>query len=232
MRDCLRGICICGMLGAVTLAQATIYGALIAAGSAIIGFIVALAGNLVIERRRDRRAAVQLRDQAIAELLVSVVDLVSGVQAVRIAYQGKGGWRGRVRKAAVTLSAVGLVMPGNPGDPMPKTRDEWSAVLDWRTLPAGLDRLLDEVWHLDEEQRLVALDLATILLPRTSRFYSAVAVLTLGPDKEIAAAVRRLTPAVGGLMEAIASRKRKYERARRRAQRALGKFRDVADEQR
>ncbi len=71
-----------------------------------------------------------------------------------------------------------------------------------------------------------------MLLPRTVRFYSAVAVLTLGSDKQIANAVRDLTPAVGRLMEVIGAKARTYERARARAEKALGRFRAVADQRR
>jgi hypothetical protein len=47
--------------------------------------------------------------------------------------------------------------------------------------------------ELDDRQRTVALDLATMVTPRTARFYAAVATLTPGPDIKIAEAVRQLT---------------------------------------
>jgi hypothetical protein len=59
--------------------------------------------------------------------------------------------------------------------------------------------------------------LATMVTPRTARFYAAVAVLTLGPDIKIANTVRDLTPAVGALLEVIAAEEKKYARGSRRS---------------
>ncbi len=217
--SCLRAA------GAVTLSEATVDGALIAAGAAVVGFVAAFAGNILIERRRERRTARAARDQAIAEPLVAVVDLMSGIQAVRGAYQGQGGWRHYTRLSAVLLAAFGSEFASPAG----LSLDD---VLDWRRLAPVFDRILAVDRDLDDRKRLVALDLATVLLPRTVRFYSAVAVLTLGSDKQIASAVRDLTPAVGRLMEVIAGKARTYERARARAEKALGQFRAVADQRR
>jgi hypothetical protein len=52
---------------------------------------------------------------------------------------------------------------------------------------------------------------------------------TLGDDKEIADAVRDLTPKITGLMEAIAARKRDFERLSKVLQQAMVEFRDLAD---
>jgi hypothetical protein len=201
----------------VTLSEATVDGALIAAGAAVVGFVAAFAGNILIERRRERRTARAARDQAIAEPLVAVVDLMSGIEAVRGAYQGQGGWRHYTRLSAVLLAAFGSEF----ASPAALSLDD---VLDWRRLAPVFDRILAVDRDLDDRKRLVALDLATVLLPRTVRFYSAVAVLTLGSDKQIANAVRDLTPTVGRLMEVIAAKARTYERARARAEKALGQF--------
>lgn len=94
------------------------------------------------------------------------------------------------------------------------------------------DRLLAALRDMDARQRLTVLDLSTLLLPRTTRYYSAIAVLTLGPDKEIARAVRKMAPAVGALLEVVMEKQRTYDRARRRAEKALGEFRDAADKRR
>jgi hypothetical protein len=64
--------------------------ALITAGAALDGVVIGQFGTNVIERLRERRAARNARDQAIAELLTAVVDLVTSVQTVRAAYQGQG----------------------------------------------------------------------------------------------------------------------------------------------
>jgi hypothetical protein len=71
-----------------------------------------------------------------------------------------------------------------------------------------------------------------VVLPRTVRFFAAVAGLTLGPDKQIANAVRELTSAITALPEVITAKRRKYDRARHRAEKALAEFRAVADQRR
>src|SRR6266851_2900191 len=139
--------------------------------------------------------------------------------------RGRVRWRHYTRLSAVLLAAFGSEFASPAG----LSLDD---VLDWRRLAPVFDRILAVDRDLDDRKRLVALDLATVLLPRTVRFYSAVAVLTLGSDKQIASAVRDLTPAVGRLMEVIAVKARTYERARARAEKALGQFRAVADQRR
>lgn len=56
----------------------------------LAGVIVAFAGNTWRDRIKDRKAERQARDQAIAELLTSIVDLLSGIQAIRTAYHERG----------------------------------------------------------------------------------------------------------------------------------------------
>lgn len=201
--------------------------------AALFGVALGVAGTWFLQWRKDLRDEKQRRDAAIAELLTATVDLVSGVQAIRAAYEGRSGWREHIRKVAMVISAVGILLPGDPGSPLlPRSRKELSEVLDWRVLPPFLDRMLGDLRLLDENQRTTALDLAATLLPRTIRFYAAVAVLTLGRDRFIADAVRKLTPAVMGLTEVTAASQRTYQLTRRRAEKALGEFRDAADRRR
>jgi hypothetical protein len=199
--------------------------ALIPAGAALVGVALGIAGNAYVDQRRDRREVTRQRDQAIAELLTATIDLVTGVQAVRAAYQQQGAWRHYVRMGATVLAAVGSAMTG---------REEltWDMLADWSNLAPGLNRLLAADRELDDKQRTIALDLATVVAPRTVRFYAAVAVLTLGSDKKIADAVRELTPAVGSLLEVIAAKEKKYAQARAHADKALAKFRTIADQRR
>lgn len=70
------------------------------------------------------------------------------------------------------------------------------------------------------------------MAPRTARFYAAVVVVTLGPDTKIADAVRELPPAIGALLEVITADEKRYIRARRRVEKALGAFRAAADQRR
>jgi hypothetical protein len=198
--------------------------ALIPAGAALVGVAVGTVGNAYLDRRRDRRAAKHQRDQAIAELLTATVDLINGVQVVRAAYYRQHpNWLRNIRIAATLIVAAGSVM--THGDKL-----TWETLRDWHSLSPGLDRLLAADCELDEKQRIIALDLATVVAPRTARFYAAVAILTLGPDKRIADAVRDLAPTVDALIEVIAAPPKKYDGARAHAEEALGRFRDVADQ--
>lgn len=198
---------------------------LIGGGLALSGVVITLAGNTYRDRLKERRAGRQARDQAIAELLAAVVELVTGVQAIRAAYEGRTTARARIRIAAGMWAAVSAIFVG-------QEEFAWSALTDWRKTAPLMERLLAMDRDQNEQQRTMALDMAAVLLPRASRFYAAVAILTLGPDKRIADAVRDLTPAVGALTEAIAAKQRKYDRARSRAQKALGRFRTIADQRR
>jgi len=200
--------------------------ALISAGAALTGVALNTVGTGYLDRRKDRRAANQLRDQAIADLLTATVDLISGVQTIRAAYQQQSTmWRHYLRIAAALIAATGAVSV--PGEKLTR-----HTLGDWHAMSPFFDRLLAIDRDLDSKQRTIALDIVAVVGQRTARFYSAVAVLTLGPDKKIANAVRELAPAVGELLEAIAARKRAYDRSFDNAQRALEAFRDVADQRR
>ncbi|SRR6266567_223117 len=198
--------------------------ALISAGAALGGVALGIFGNGWLDRLRDRRAARQSRDQAIAEILTAAVDLISSVQAIRAAYD-TSRWRAQLRNAVALVTAINTAFAGEESI----TRH---TILDWRKNAPLMERIVSIDRWQSEQQRTVALDLTSMLLPRTSRFYAAVAVLTLGPDKEIADAVRGMTPAVTGLLDVIAARNRQYARARLRADKALGKFREVAEQRR
>ncbi len=166
------------MLGPV-VRQTPLELTLIPVGAALAGVALGLAGNWFLQWRKDRSDEKRQRDSAIAELLTATVDLVAGVQAIRAAYLGQSPWRTRARNGAVIISAVGSVLPGERGSAMPQTRQEWSAVLDWRAVGSFTDRILAALREMDESQRTTALDLAAVVLPRTVRFYAAVSVLTL-----------------------------------------------------
>jgi hypothetical protein len=200
--------------------------AIIPAAAALVGVVLGTAGNAYLDRRRDRRAAYRERDQAIAELLAATVDLISGAQAVRAAYhQQYATLRHYIRLSAGLMTALGSTMT-RPG------KFDWKGLLDWHTGRPAIDRLLTMDRELDDRQRMVALDLATMVTPRTARFYASVATLTLAPDIKIAEAVRQLTPAIGALLEVLGANEKKYARTRTDAENALGTFRNVADQRR
>jgi hypothetical protein len=195
--------------------------ALITPAVALVGVALGIVGNGYLDRLRDRRTAKRERDQAIAELLTATVNLTTGAQAVRVAYHKQTRRRHFIRVSAVLMAAIGSAM--RRGETLS------SDLLQWNRLSPAFDRILAEDRQLVEGQRTAALDVATVLGPRMTRFYAAVAVLTLGEDKEIADAVRNLANSVGAFVEVIAARQRKYDSARDRVGKALREFRRVAD---
>lgn len=199
--------------------------ALIPAGTALAGVALGIAGNGYLDRRKERRAARDQRDQAIAELLTATVDVITGIQALRAAHLKQGGWRHYIRVSAILVAAMGQIL--GPGG---KFSDD--ILGDWHRLAPGFERVLTADRDLDDKQRTTALDMATLVLPRTVTFYTAVATLTLGPDKDLANAARKLNIAIADLLEVMAARQRKYQRARTRVEKALAQFRAVADQRR
>lgn len=206
---------------AVTLSAATIIGAAIA----LAGVAIALAFNAWLERWKARKAERRERDRAIAELLAAVADLMNGIQVIRAGYD-RSRWHDRIRRAGWIMT----VLVGAFGDE--KGIITRAALSDQRNRAAGVERLLTIDSGMTNDQRRLALDMTSVLLPRTSRFFAAVVVLTLGDDQEIVAAARKLTPAITALLDAIAAKDRQYARARTRAANAVGTFRDVVDRRR
>lgn len=198
--------------------------ALISPAAVLAGVALGTAGTAYLDRSRERRAAKGALDQAIAELLTATVDLVTGAQAVRAAYQSQTRWRHYIRVAALIVAAAGSTM----------TIGETISLdlLDWRRLSPAFERILAADRDLDNGQRRIAMDVATVVGPRATRFYAALATLTLGADKELADAARDVGGAVGELVEALGAKEKKYLRARDRAGTALAAFRTVADKRR
>lgn len=209
----------------MTVAQATLYGALIGAGAALAAGIAAIGGSLLIDRRRDRRNARRRDDAAVAELLTATVDLLSGVQVIQAAYEGRSGWRWRMRTVATVFAAVCAAV-ASAGEV------SLNALLDWRHVGRLIDRLLTEDRQLDDSQRTAALDVTAIVTTRSARFFAALAAITIGgSERGLSDAANRLAEAVGRLLETMGSRKREYQQARAAAERALSDFRRVADRQ-
>jgi hypothetical protein len=194
--------------------------AIISPAAALVGVALGGLGTAYQDRVRQRRAARREQRQAIAELLTATVDLVTAAQAVRSAYQQQR-WTDFIRRAAVIVSAIGGTMDRGEGLTL--------NLLRWDRVGPGFERVLAELGQRDDRQRTIALDMATVVVPRSSRFYAAVATLTLGDDKEITVAVRELANAVGAFMETLGDKDRKYASARDRVTEALGNFRTVAD---
>jgi hypothetical protein len=198
--------------------------ALVSAGAALAGVVLGGLGNAWRDRIAEYRTRMRERDRAIAELLTAVADLMSGIQVVRATYD-RSRARGWVRRVGQLWTAVSVSF----ADEDKITRE---TLLDWRKRAPMVGQLLAIDQGLLDQQRAIVMDVSTVLLSPTSRFYGAITVLTLGPDEKIAAAVRELTPAVTGLLGVIGASDGKYARARSRAEAEFARFRDVADQRR
>jgi len=80
-----------------------------------------------------------------------------------------------------------------------------------------------------DEARTIALDLATVVATKANRYPAVAALLTLGQDKEVAEAVRTLSPKVTEVMEFLGDRDAKFEHVSDELQESLEEFRDFAD---
>jgi hypothetical protein len=197
---------------------------LIAPAAALFGVALGTAGTAYLDRSRDRRAAEHARDQAVTELQTATVDLLAGVQAVRSAYQHQTRWRHYLKVAVLATASIGSVLAR--GETL-----SWK-ILDLHRMGPSLERLLAEDRALDDRQRTIVIDVATMVSPRVTRFYEAAGSFTLGNDDEIADAVRGLIRAVGALMEVIGGREKKYTAASQQVGVALGSFREVVGQER
>jgi|HubBroStandDraft_1064217.scaffolds.fasta_scaffold06971_8 hypothetical protein len=81
----------------------------------LVGVLIGMVWAWLLQRQKDLSDERQRRDAAIAELLTATVDLITGIQIVRAAYEGQSGWPIRIRKAAVVIAALGSLFPGEPG---------------------------------------------------------------------------------------------------------------------
>lgn len=200
------------MLGAVTDLDV----ALITGGFTVAAVVVTFGGNALLDTVRARRAARESRDAAIAEVLAASMDLVLAVSAIRAAHQHRTNSRARMLAAAALLRDL-------------PDLNSWKALTDRHVHRTALRTLTGLVREQDEDTRMIALDFAAMVVPKTNRFFAAVTAVTLGPDKELAAAARQLGTAGGELLETSGARKRKQARVRSRFEKELGKFRAAAD---
>jgi hypothetical protein len=199
--------------------------ALVAAtlGAVVITFI----GTSYQQRRQAKHDAKIRREQAAgearirleqnaAELLAAAQDLMTGVRAIGQAHERRTKPRHYLRLAAMLMRDY----------PVPET---WSDLADLSRLRPLLGTALEADRYQLDEVRTIAVDLAAIVATKASRYLAVTALITLGEDREIADAVRKLTPKVIGLMERIAARKRERERLLSDLQKAMEDFRDLAD---
>ncbi len=193
--------------------------ALITGGFTLGAVALTFTGTAVTDRLRSRRAARDAQDAAITELLAASADLVQAAAAIRIGWAHRTGWRQRLLIGAAVLPDFQPVR-------------SWKDFTDHAIQRALLRTVTDLAREQDAAARALALDYAAVVIPRTNRFFAAAVTLTLGPDKQLADAARKLAAAGGQMMEAAGARPRKLARARGRFEKELGAFRTVADRRR
>ena len=103
-------------------------------------------------------------------------------------------------------------------------------LVEYPTLRSALGAALELDRENTEAQRVVAIDTASVLAPKLNRYFAVVALLTLGEDRQITDAVRQLTPKVTALAEGAGAKKQHFERLSMDMQKALERFRELADE--
>ena len=206
----------CGILSAVNDLGLALITSLITGGFTITAVVVTFGGNRYLDKARDRRADKQSRDSAIADLLTASAELVLAVNAARAAYQHRTGIRYRLMIAAALLQDL-------------PNLSSWRDLTDRDVLKTSLRTATGLARDQDAGNRTIVLDYAGLVIPQASRFFTAVVAVTMGTDKELADAARRLGTAGAALLEAAGERKRGYARARSQIERELGKFRAVVD---
>ena len=107
--------------------------------------------------------------------------LVIGTRAIRQAHERRTKPRYYLRLAAMFMRDY----------PVPGT---WRDLADPSRLRPLLATALEADRYQLDESRMIALDLATVVAAKVNRYLAVAALLTLGQDKEIANAVRKLTP--------------------------------------
>jgi hypothetical protein len=185
-------------------------------GAAVLGVIVGFIGSAYLQSRQEKAGARKRLEGALAELLAAAQDLMIGVRVIRQAHERRTKPRFYLRLAAMFMRdypAVGT----------------WKDLVELSSMRALLATAVEADRYQLDEARTIALDLATVVASKANRYLAVAALITLGQDKEIAAAVRELTPKITALMEGIGAREREYERLNRELQKALEDFRDLAD---
>ena len=185
-------------------------------GAAILGVIIGFIGTAFLQARRAKADARVRQENALAELLAAAQDLAIGTRAIRQAHERRTRPRYYLRVATMIMRDY----------PVPGT---WRDLVDPSRLRPLLATALEADRYQLDESRTIALDLATVVAAKVNRYLAVAALLTLGQDKEIADAVRKLTPKVTGLLEVLGDRSGKFERLSNELQRGLEDFRNFAD---
>jgi hypothetical protein len=184
--------------------------------AAILGVIIGFVGTAYLQGRQAKADARTRQENAFAELLAAAQDLVIGIRVIRQAHERRTKPRYYLRLGAMFMRDYPV--PGS-----------WRDLADLSRIRPLLATALEADRYQLEESRTIALDLATVIATKVNRYLAIAAQLTLGQDREIAEAVRKLTPKVTGLLDALGDRNGKFERLNSELQEAIEEFRGFTD---
>jgi hypothetical protein len=184
--------------------------------AAFLGAIVTYIGSTRQQRKQGQRDARIRLEAALAELLAASQDVLIGVNTIRRAHERRTRFRYYFRILAVEWHAIPRLTT-------------WRDLVDYPAIRSALGAALELDREYMDAQRMVVMDIANVVTPKLNRYFAAVALLTLGEDKQITDAVRQLTPKVTALVEGSGAKKRDFEHLSMEMQKALEHFRDIAD---
>jgi hypothetical protein len=147
-------------------------------GAAIVGGFLGVLGAARLQSRKAKQEARHRLENGAAELLAAAVDVLAGARALRVAH-------GRRTRSMYYLRVAGDLLTALPEMTSVQVLKEWETM---RSVLSSLMRL--ERVGLDDD-RMIALDTATVLSPKLTRYFAAIAQFTLGEDKVIADGVRK-----------------------------------------
>jgi hypothetical protein len=188
----------------------------------LAGVGVGFAGSYRLATRQESGDASRQRALAVSEVMAAAGDVQLGVHAARVAYASEGQTAERFRLAGNLLS---VLTPAYL-----KAQD-----LGWRALgePKNTIESFDRLLRLDRERlrhhRQVIIDLSSLALTRSARFYAAVAAPPIRTEERLVKVKDAVIEAVGDLMQNITSKKREYDRHVDRLNTALTDFRHTAE---
>ena len=192
----------------------------VVAGAIVATLLGVIVGFILTGYQQQRENARQDRiryERAIAELLAASLDLLTGARVLRLAHGRNTRWRFNLRLAGDILVALPEV-----------TSTE--VLKDYETMRSLMGCVMNQWRDQIADQRMVALDTSTVLVPRVIRFFQAVALVTLGDDEVIADAVRAVTPKVYALLGSLAAHKKQFGDVSSDMEKALEAFRSTVDE--
>jgi flavin-binding protein dodecin len=190
--------------------------------SVVVGGFLAIAGGLVVARRRAADSRAESHERAVNEANAAAGDLLAGVRLFRVV-------RGQRTRSRYLASGFRHGMKIERAGPETGILSFWERAAA-SFLGAFADTLpeLAEGGVFDQITEGNAAHYQVTVLPVQQRLTAAVAVLDSGVDRALAEAADRLVKAGGALADGASSSSRVFKRAERKFERCRQEFRDAA----